>query len=332
MKHQTVFLLSPPNMGLYKDIEKGLVDLGYKVECITKSIQRDPFSVISLRSQLLYSKSSYLKRLEDMWLEIYNSGNYTFNYDFLLVINGAFVHPILFDLLHKKNPKIIKVCYLYDTTKVYHYERNFTYFDRIYSFDRLDVEKFNLHFLPIYWVPNENRKNEIDIFGFGSYKKDRYLLFQKIEELSINLGLKSFIKVYDSSSGLNWKGKIRRFFKLLLIYNKYDRSLVSNVTIPPSDFRRMIASSRIILDTKLIEQDGLTARFMWALGAGKKIITNNQSAKDYPFYSKEQICIVNKKAIIPDDFLVGDYVMSDATRSIVDSYRIDNWLKQMLEN
>ena len=93
----------------------------------------------------------------------------------------------------------------------------------------------------------------------------------------------------------------------------------------------MISKSRAILDTQASYQDGLTARFMWALGEEKKIITTNDNILKYPFYTPEQFYILNENNLsgIPE-FLKKDFVMTDSNRKIVAQYRIDNWLDTLL--
>ena len=99
----------------------------------------------------------------------------------------------------------------------------------------------------------------------------------------------------------------------------------------PKEFREMIMKSRVILDTQNSNQDGLTARFMWTLGAEKKIITTNKAASLYSFYTPEQVFILNENNIDKVvTFIHQDYSMPDTIRAIIKNYRIDNWIETML--
>lgn len=76
-----------------------------------------------------------------------------------------------------------------------------------------------------------------------------------------------------------------------------------NEPLTPAEFRSLIYNSRCVIDTYNTFQEGMTPRFMWALGAGCKIITTNKNCKEYSFYSPEYIYIVESaKPQIPMDF------------------------------
>ena len=85
-----------------------------------------------------------------------------------------------------------------------------------------------------------------------------------------------------------------------------------------------------IENTQNSNQDGLTARCMWALGAEKKIITTNKAVKQYPFYSPDQFFVLNNSSEGLVSFLASDFKMSNEVREIIKQYRIDNWLRLMV--
>ena len=109
--------------------------------------------------------------------------------------------------------------------------------------------------------------------------------------------------------------------------------MLTTESMPPSVFRNYIFNSKIVVDTCAEGQIGMTARFMWALGAEKRIITNNQNVKNCSFYTPEQIYIIDSNCVDKKDlekFLLADFNMSKSVRDIVQDYRIDNWLKTLL--
>ena len=107
--------------------------------------------------------------------------------------------------------------------------------------------------------------------------------------------------------------------------------LVTNKSLLPTEFRGYIYESEVIIDTHVEYQDGLTARFMWAVGAEKKIITTNKIVKEYVFYSPEQFFILGEDSF---DRLAGfvstKFLMSEKNRKEVLKYRIDNWLETII--
>ena len=329
--HNRVLLVSPDYLGLYEDVYQGLVALGYNTEAIiTKTFKGDPFLLCN-RNQSKKNVEEFLNELKEFWVNIYNSGKYTFYYDYLIVIGGTCLHPYLFEKLLENNPNIKKVNYLFDgIDTVYRFDRSFQYFDRIFTFDIADSKKYGLTHLPIYWVDSKNDSCiERDIFAFGSYNEIRKSVYDIIKREIPKRSFSSFIKLYLPPP-IGFINKIKSFLKKILLPHRY--GMVTHKSMPTQEFRRMIKTSRIIVDTSNGFQDGLSARFMWALGLGRKIITNNASALCYPFYSKEQIYIIGEDTCSLNDFIVSDFKMSDDIMAIVKNYRIDNWLNTLLFN
>ena len=96
----------------------------------------------------------------------------------------------------------------------------------------------------------------------------------------------------------------------------------------------MMMESEVIVDSINPMQDGLTARFTWALGAEKKIITNNKSVKTYDFYTPEQIFVIEDFSPKTENeilnFLHSKYIMTPDVRRKINSFRMDNWINNLL--
>ena len=333
MKKKVLFI-SVSFMSLYKDIINELEKQGYDVIYMQDiHFPRNGFD-INKRKPLyieLYRQSFKHKKY---WRKQIREHNIDFVFDYLLVIDGfSLVNSGFLDFLEKKNPNIKKVLYLFDRThNNYRFDLLFKSFDKIYSFDQLDCKLFGLTLLPIYWVPTSSNIKKIDIFGFGTYMPNRYILFNYVENLTRDTHLKTYIKLYMKEIPNTLKYKLRKLIKgSWYPESVYNSSLSTNKTIPPSIFRSMLSEARIVLDTHDVVQDGLTARFMWALGAGSKIITTNKSVMDYPFFDENQIAIFDiDHPFITKDFLTTGCEIDINKKSIIDQYRIDNWIKTLL--
>jgi len=340
-KKKKILLISPQWVDLHLDIQTGLLQCGYEVEFFPEySFASDPYK-ISSKHPVNQEKAEELKTT--YWRNLLNKTATVF--DCLLVIDGQGVNAWLFEELKRRNPDIYCVCYLYDTTySVYHFERNFLFFDRVFSFDRKDAKAFKLDFLPIYWVPADvdPALPRYRIFGFGAYSETRLQLYRQLAEIATQRGLCHFIKVYHKKIVHEWWYRAYCLLRKLLRMHSvisladYHSDLVSQELIFPKVFRQMIKNSDVILDTKVLQQDGLTARFMWALGEGKKIITTNPSVCEYEFYSPEQILIVNdgefdgetRQKIV--NFIECRNVVPERTTALTLQYRLDYWLKKIL--
>lgn len=323
-------------MGIYKDIQTFLEKEGSFVNTIIKAVDpHDPYYSYKPLNNFLYNKKKYLGRLKAYWEEKLNEEEYEKVYDYLFVINGTFVHPVLFSILKSRNPNIRCINYLVDSTRVYRFDRLFHYYDKVLTFDREDALRFKLSLYPIYWIPEEKVEcpsNTFDIFAMGGFKYDRYLVYQKVKRISNQYGLNSFIKIYLPPSKGIWhifKSKLHNLINLGTI--NLDAEIVTETPLPPEVFRKFISSSHIIVDTILEKQVGLTSRLLWAVGMGKKVITTNKDIVNYPFYNPSRFFVLtDTNSDIPSSFIKDVYVETESERTIIDEYRIDNWINNIL--
>jgi len=343
MTNKKILLISPDWMGLHEDIISGLKNKGLSVDFIPeKQYPYDPFYSLNKRRKTK-PINEFLEEIQQYWTELLSKEQYSKEYDYLFVIDGQAIHPCVFNILESRKKDIIKVNYLFDRIQgVYSFDRNFKYFDKVATFDPKDSSFFNIDFFQIYWKKSEKKSNtQFTLFGFGAYSKYRFDVYKRLNELLPELKDSSYLKVFYKGYSNLFLHEIRNVIRVILGYErninlKEIRSgLVSNTPIPTDDFRAIIANSSTIVDTSAPYQDGLTARFMWALGEEKKIITTNQVVKNYDFYTPEQILILpestkdySKELIL--EFVKNDYKMPQVIRERVSKYRIDNWIDNLL--
>lgn len=344
VKMKNVLFISPSWMDIYKDVISELERQGYYVDYIPEEKFKN-----DLRSR---SKKTFLSKKESLafeefinsrWISILQEDKYGKVYDILFVLDGQSFRPIVVDILKKRNPAIRCVNYLFDTTcGVYEFDKNFHCFDKVFTFDVGESKKYGINFLPIYWVPSAVVNEDIDLFGMGRYSKERYELFKEIKRIADMAGLKYILRLHTYTINNITLYKVKYTIRKILgiVHGPSPEAYLSEFntheSIKPSEFRLMISRSKCIVDTSAPHQDGLTARFMWALGCGKRIITTNLSVKHYSFYTPEQIFIVEKTSDIKlygdklVEFLKLQFVSPTQTRFYVDKYRIDNWLKTII--
>lgn len=342
---KNVLFISPSWMDIYKDVIFELERQGYHVDYIPEEKFRNDSR--SRDKKIFLSKKGRLKFEEfinSYWTTLLQNEKYDKIYDILFVIDGQSFRPVAVDLLKKRNPAVRCVNYLFDTTSgVYEFNKNFACFDKVFTFDVGESKKFGIEFLPIYWVPAVGVKEDIDLFGMGRYSKNRYKLFKEIKNISDMAGLKSILRLHTYVINNLTLYKIKYAIRRLLGIahgpspEAYLSEFNTHESISPAEFRQLISRSRCIVDTSAPHQDGLTARFMWALGCEKKIITTNGSVRDYPFFDSNQIFIVDNISDLGNshsltDFLTHKYVMSDHMRFEILNYRIDNWVSTIFSS
>lgn len=338
-----VLFIAPRYLNIYKDVIKGLTDLGYNVDYIPEySSSFDPLN-LQRKGYVKFPIVLFDLYLNHYWEKLLMSDQYNKVYDILFVLDGQGINKQIFKILKDRNPSLKTINYLFDTTKgVYNFEKNFKYFDNIATFDNEEAETYSIKYLPIYWIDESDKPNyELDIFGLGAYSKSRYNFFSDLIAISKSCGLSYYIKLW--TPGLKnlkiykFKSKIRKLFNLKehIPLSVYQSDITTISAINPKEFRGIIASSNIIVDSCAEHQVGLTARFMWALGLGKKIITTNKYVFQNSFCSTEQVFLYDMSSIINNadlyKFINNTAFIPDECKKQIEHFRIDNWLKFLLE-
>lgn len=335
-----ILFIGTPFMNIYQDIIDELHRQGYEVDFIAEQVHpEDPDNV---RGKNHEAPEVFLAKNTKFWSDLLGTKAYSKTYDILFVLDGQSIAPCVFSILRERNSSLYAVNYLFDTTKgVYRFDKNFQYFDNIFTFDLEESAKYGIGILPIYWAPAEADKYETKykFFGLGRYKRDRAQLFKALMNYSNRHNLPYYLRLQGERLKcfpINYllKNLLGKYGDRPTFQDYYsDYYILKPVSL--DEYRKLTAESEIIVDTNAPHQDGLTARFMWALGQGKKIITTNKAATQYDFYTPKQIFIVENVKSLSNDinferFINSPFDASDQQRHLVSKYRIDNWVKQLL--
>lgn len=239
------------------------------------------------------------------------------NQDQILVINPERI-SLETHLKIKKYTSNYKT-YLYDSIDRYDNKKLIEkkVFDTIYSFDKKDASKYNLEFISNYIhleKKNETVKTQFNVFSISSID-DRYATFNTIIDY--------FDKNNISHQTIFYDKKNPKILK--------DSATFINKTLNHYEIQEKMEESDIILDVVRKNQTGLSFRIFDALALNKKLITTNQSIKEYDFYNENNICVIDKNNIsIPNDFLNTQYEkLSD---EIYKKYSIENWVKTVFKD
>jgi len=219
------------------------------------------------------------------------------------------------------------VLYLWDSIKNYKGKHELLpYFDKAFSFDSSDVKKYKgLIFLPLFYIPayEKTTKSEIkyDLCFIGSGHSDRYKIISNIKRKSSELGLSVFCFLFLHS-------------KIVFLFRKYFDKRMNNANIKEFSFFSLtqqeaidiISQSNVVLDIEHPGQVGLTMRTIEMVGCEKKLITTNQSIKDYDFYNENNIYIMDRvDPEINKTFFLVPY--QKLNNYIYNKYSLNNWLE-----
>lgn len=337
---KNILFIAPDVGGFYKDVIYELNRRGYSVDYIWDRIYpEDPDFIHSPNyNQVEKYKKRFLTKLKTEWEELLSKPDYNKVYDLLFVVDGKMIHPYLFKILKQRNPNVRSINYLFDTVRGnYRFNINFYLFDKVVTYDQQDAKEFGLDLMPIPWTESEKVGNiNFSFFALGTYDTSRFEIFSFFDKISKKNHLKSYIKLYYQEKKLyllQYLISVIRRKSIIKPRTYYNKFIVHNF-MSKEEFTKMMMESEVIVDSINPRQDGLTARFTWALGAEKKIITNNKSVKTYDFYTPEQIYVIENLSSKTEtevlDFLNKKYKMTPDVRQKIATFRIDNWIDTLL--
>jgi hypothetical protein len=278
--------------------------------------------ILRVKPKLIHSRTTryYLKILEEIYTDIF---------DYVLVLRGEVIPKWFLKELKFRSPKCKFVIYNWDSISN---NPNFLLikdiFDRKYSFDPKDCIKYNLTLRPLFYCNDyktiEDSKREIDVCFIGTAHSDRYEVASKVKQKLEQNNLKPFFFFY-------MQGKLVYLYKRLFdkSFKDFEYADLSFFPLNRSETVKIISKSKCILDINHPNQTGLTIRTIEAIGAKKKLATTNSTIQDYPFYSKENILIINRKnPEIPKSFIDSEYKEIDLTA--YQNLSIRGWIKEIL--
>jgi len=309
-----IVIVGPPSFGYLTKINEALTSFS-GVESKIVLIDKSSFKYKNLLHRLLnsFSKVFLNKNLKKEYLNSFliDSIKKLGHQDVIFMIRPDLLSPKTLNFLKTQTQSL--TAFYYDSTRRFPKKIDIiNYFDTVYSYDKLDVETYNLKFLTNYIFDERENVNFEQLFFNISTFDYRY---QSMEELANYIDEKKWSKeiLIYGSNGL-------KSDSLTLIHEQISVDVVAD----------KINRSKIIIEIQRKEQIGLSFRVFEALGQRKKLITTNTDIVNYDFYHPQNILVIDEAAInIPEDFVNSPYIpISD---KVLDKYRLRNWTKKLFD-
>jgi hypothetical protein len=309
-----IVIVGPPSFGYLTKINEALTSFS-GIESTIVLIDKSSFKYKNLLHRLLnsFSKVFLNKNLKKEYLNSFliNSIKKLGHQDVIFMIRPDLLSPKTLNFLKTQTQSL--TAFYYDSTRRFPKKIDIiNYFDTVYSYDKLDVETYNLKFLTNYIFDERENVNFEQLFFNISTFDYRY---QSMEELANYIDEKKWSKeiLIYGSNGL-------KSDSLTLIHEQISVDVVAD----------KINRSKIIIEIQRKEQIGLSFRVFEALGQRKKLITTNTDIVNYDFYHPQNILVIDEAAInIPEDFVNSPYIpISD---KVLDKYRLRNWTKKLFD-
>ena len=171
--------------------------------------------------------------------------------------------------------------------------------DVAYTFDSNDAIKYNVNFLPLFYSKNicETPVIKYDISTVMSFFAEKAASLNEVIT-RLPSDCKSFIYLRIRTRRYLWKLKHFNKKKVQSLEKYFNLA-----SLPREEVLKIFAESKAVIDCPLPGQNGLTMRTFEVLSMGKKLITSNESIRNYDFYCKENILIMPEEADRLESFL-----------------------------
>lgn len=229
-----------------------------------------------------YFKKKFRKYEES--IKIKNMSNFK-GIDLFFLISGGEFSEVALETLKNNNPKMKIVLFLWDNLEYSYWKNKVKYFDFIFSYDRVDAQKNNFIFRPTFFIDecleNVHQEKEYILSYVGALRdRKRYDYIKSLKDYLTKNGLKVFFKLYVDKNMKKYLPK------------NYDEDLIITKRISYLENLEILKKSKIVLDIKYKEQNGLTLRAYESLATGTKLITDNDDIKNYDFYNENNVKVI----------------------------------------
>ena len=229
-------------------------------------------------------------------------------------------------------PKAKKVFFMWDT--IINYPVAETYidlFDKFYSFDKTDCEKYSLEYRADFADPALLEKEplkmekDLDLFFLGSVDGYRYKVIKEVEK---------YCKANNISFGVYMYFKKKLLFHLAkLLYPEMRKAKKSEFIFSPikgEEKDKLYARSRAILEIVRERQNGMSMRSIESQLLDIKMVTNQGSIKLYNLYDKNNVAIISldDMGAINREFLDGEYKVLKP--EIKNEYKVETFVKELI--
>ncbi len=312
-----ILIVGPPAFGYTKYIYDALIKNNtLYVDFVYIDKSKFKYKNFAHKARNFVLKTFFNKNLKIEFQDqiVLNSLNSVKEWDQVFIIRPDLLKDKTLLEIKSKAKKLIT--FYYDSTRRFSRKKNIiNFFDEVYSYDKLDIKKYNLKFLTNYIFAESHHKDyEYLFFNISSHD----LRFEKINRIS------AYIK------SKNWSSKVIVFHPTLKGVTFSEFLTIDSKHRTVSEVSSMIQKSKIIFEVQREDQVGLSFRIFEALGHCKKIITTNSDIVNYDFYNPQNILVVDINNLnIPDEFVNSPYAIIDD--SILKKYRIDNWVKEVFK-
>ncbi len=319
LENKNILYISPKFFGYEKIIKEKLENLGAIVDYFDDRPSNDFLTKVFIRLKLKFFVNNKINKYYNEMFEFIKHKNY----DYVFVVSPETFSFKELQIIKVLQPKAKTILYMWDSFENKNSFNTIELFDEVFSFDNRDAQKYDLSFLPLFYIEEyeklETKKYEFDITFIATAHSDRYKIAKRVNTILDNY--KSYYYFYLPSKIMYY---IRKYF-----VKNYEYGSINDFNFKPLEHSKIVdffRKSKVVLDINHPSQYGSTMRTFECLGAKKKLITTNQNILEYDFFNPNNIMVIDRNNIIIDKSFF-DSPYEELEREIYEKYSIGNWLK-----
>ena len=324
---KSVLMFAPKFFGYEKRLSDAIEDEGYEVDLYDERPNNGFICKTLLRLNFKPYKAVVRKYIKKVINE-----NADKQYDYVLVIKSEAAGEKELKLLREAYPNARFILYLWDSVaNVPDGEKKISLYDKVFTFDPNDAEKYNIPFLPIpygkeYIEAEQSDTFKYDVAFIGTAHSVRPRIVRLIKKQCEEMGRKCYTYFYSPHI-------------LVYLLNKVMNRDYKYISLKDINFKGLSAaevceiynSSKCVLDIEHPKQKGTTTRPVEMLPMKKKIITTNTHVKDFDFYSENNFLIIDRdNPQISEEYFESPYI--EASKEVVEKYSPKTFVETLLGN
>lgn len=321
---KNILLFMTDFYGYHNDIVNEIKNQGWDVTWYQDKVKFSVWESALSKLSDNHKKKKFMRYFNDVLKKEENN-----KFDVILIVFGAgFMTGEHIEKIRMTFPDTKIVYYAWDSVSNFPTIKSLSeHADVAFSFDKDDCKKYNVNFLPLFYVKKdaqaETTAYKWDVSTVMSfYNKKSHGLLLIMDVLPKNISKYLFVRLRNKSYFVYMRivnhaafGKLKKY----LTFNSLTREECLSV------FR----NSKAIIDCPVPNQNGLTMRTFEALALKRKLITTNIHIKEYDFYCSDNIFVVDENTKeIPLEFFETPF---NKTYSISEKYGLSNFVHTLLD-
>ncbi len=322
-----VLIFCPKFFGYDKRMADAFRNAGFEVSLYDERPNNGFICKVSIRLNFKFYKPVIRKYIAKVIEENKNT-----KFDYIFVVKGETMGQAEVEMLKKAYPEAKTVLYFWDSVEnTPDGEKKIALYDKVFTFDPYDAEKYNLPFLSIpygkeYTKPERVEKYDYDVAFIGTAHSVRPRIVKQIKKQCEEMGRKCFVYFYSPHILVYFFNKLtNRDYKYISFKE------INFKSISTEEVCRIYNSSRCVMDIEHPKQHGTTTRPVEMLPMKKKIITTNAYVSNFEFYNKNNFLIIDRENPKLDaDFFETEYLPVED--DVLYKYSPEKFIETLLED